>query len=274
MARSGFGGLFLVAGERSNGTRIHLFADFSGGFGTRDQVLVPNALTLDYQGAIELTPTAPRVCVFGERLRLRALRATATRSIMSTQESSPSSLPSRDVVFGPGPVFIRWTPTVADEYPELVGEVEQFDAGQRDAAQQAVSWLQDRSLLLPAESVARLLLGDGHLIGFYALASGSTELTRSQRRALGASDRRTQPATLLTQIARDIRAPSGTGGQLLLHAIAVTQRGARQIAATLLALDPHDSETAQMWKGSFGFRDSAGPGPGGHERRLWIPLSS
>lgn len=194
--------------------------------------------------------------------------------IMSAQESSPPSLPSREVVLGSGPVFVRWTPAVADEYPELVGEVEQLDAGQRDAAQQAVSWLRDRSLSVPAESVARLLLDGGHLLGFYALASGATELTRSQRRALGASDRRTQPATLLTQIARDIRAPPGTGGQLLLHAIAVTRRGAREIAATMLALDPHDSETAQMWKNRFGFRDSAGPGPGGHERRLWIPLAS
>ncbi len=171
-------------------------------------------------------------------------------------------------------MFVRWTPAAAGEYPELVREVEQFDAGQRDAAQQAVSWLRDRSLLVPAESVARLLLDNGHLLGFYALASGATELTRSQRRALGGSDRRTQPATLLTQIARDTRAPSGTGGQLLLHAVAVTRRGARQIAATMLALDPHDSETAQMWKDRFGFRDSAGPGPGGHERRLWMPLTS
>jgi hypothetical protein len=61
---------------------------------------------------------------------------------------------------------------------------------------------------------------------------------------------------------------------LLLHAVAVTRRGARQIAATMLALDPHDSETAQMWKNRFGFRASAGPGPGGHEHRLWIPLAS
>jgi len=42
MERCRFGGPFLVAGERPNGTRIHLFADFSGGFGTGDRALVPN----------------------------------------------------------------------------------------------------------------------------------------------------------------------------------------------------------------------------------------
>ncbi len=121
----------------------------------------------------------------------------------------------RDVVLGPGPVFLRWTP-----------------------------------------------------------ASASTELTRSQRRALGASDRRTQPATLLTQIARDVRAPDGTGAQLLQHAWALARRSAGEIAATVLALDPYHSETAQMWINRWGFHDSAGPGPGGHEHRLWIPLAS
>ncbi len=189
-------------------------------------------------------------------------------------QTTPSGPPPRDVVLGPGPVFLRWTPASAEEYPQLVRQVAQFDAGERDAAQQAASWLWERSLLVPAESVARLLLDNGRLLGFYALASGATELTRSQRRALGASDRRTQPATLLTQIARDVRAPAGTGGQLLLHAVALARRAAQEIAATMLALDPHDSETAKMWIDRYGFRDSAGPGPGGHEHRLWIPLAS
>ena len=38
----------------------------------------------------------------------------------------------------------------------LVEEVAQFDAGQRDAAQQAVSWLRERSLFVPAEEVVRI----------------------------------------------------------------------------------------------------------------------
>jgi len=187
----------------------------------------------------------------------------------STGEQAP-----RSVVLGPGPVFLRWTPASAEEYPELVAEIAVFDAGEREAAKQAASWLRERSLLVPAESVTRLLLDNGHLVGFYALASGATELTRSQRRALGASDRRTQPATLLTQIARDIRAPDGTGSQLLQHAWAIAQRGADEIAATVLAVDPYDSQTAEMWVNHWGFHDSAGPGPGGQEQRLWIPLAS
>jgi hypothetical protein len=178
-----------------------------------------------------------------------------------------------DFIFGPGPVFLRWTPASAEEYPEFVREVAQFDAGKRDAGQQAARWLRERSLPAPAESVTRLLLDNGRLLGFYALASGATELTRSQRRALGAGDRRTQPATLLTQIARDVRAPAGTGGRLLQHSWAVARRAAGVIAATVLALDPYDTQTAEMWIKRWGFHDSAGPGPGGHEHRLWIPLT-
>ena len=110
------------------------------------------------------------------------------------------------------------------------------------------------------------------MLGFYALASGSAELTVSQRRELGGSGRRTQPATLLSQIARDIRAPAGTGGVLILHAVAVARRGARQIAATVFTLDPYDSDTAEMWKKRYGFRESAAPGPGADELRPWIPI--
>lgn len=168
---------------------------------------------------------------------------------------------------------MRWTPTQAAEYPELAAQVADFDAGDRDAALYAASWLRDRSLIVPAESVARLLLSDGRLLGFYALASGSAELTRSQRRELGGSDRRTQPATILTQIARAHSSPSGTGAQLLQHAWAVALRGATEIAATVLALDPYDSQTAEMWINRWGFHKSAGPGPGGHEHRLWLPLT-
>jgi hypothetical protein len=40
----------------------------------------------------------------------------------------------------------------------------------------------------------------------------------------------------------------------------------------MLALDPYDSDTAEMWKSRYGFRESAGPGPGADELRLWIPL--
>ena len=161
---------------------------------------------------------------------------------------------------GPGVVWLASVPLMIETLREVAGPV------------RAVSWLRERSLNVPAESVARLLLDNGKVLGFYALASGSAELTVSQRRELGGSERRTQPATLLSQIARDIRAPAGTGGVLILHAVAVARRGARQIAATMFTLDPYDSDTAEMWKRSYGFRDSAGPGPGGDELRLWIPL--
>src|ERR1700678_4300461 len=110
---------------------------------------------------------------------------------------------------GRGVVWLASVPLMIETLREVAGPV------------RAVSWLRERSLNVPAESVARLLLDNGKVLGFYALASGSAELTVSQRRELGGSERRTQPATLLSQIARDIRAPAGTGGVLLLHAVAV-----------------------------------------------------
>jgi hypothetical protein len=181
---------------------------------------------------------------------------------------------SRAALFGEGPVFLRWTPARAAEYPDLLDQVMGFDPGVREAARQAAEWLRKRSLLVPAESVARLLLDRGRLLGFYALAGGSAELTRSQRREVGESDRRTQPATILTQIARDSQSPDGTGRQLLLHALAVAQRSALEIASTVFALDPHDEETAKMWTTRYGFRESAGFAPGREDiRRLWIPLT-
>jgi len=42
LERSRFGGPLLVAVEPCNGTRIRLFADFSGEFGTGSRALVPN----------------------------------------------------------------------------------------------------------------------------------------------------------------------------------------------------------------------------------------
>lgn len=187
------------------------------------------------------------------------------------QHSNPSF---RASVFGPGPVFVHWTAARATEYPELAAQVADFDAGDRDAALHAASWLRDRSLVQPSESVARLLLDEGRLLGFYALASGSAELTVSQRRKLEGSSRRTQPATILTQIARERRSPPGTGAQMVQHAIAVARRAASEIAATVLAVDPHDADTMDMWMRRYGFEESAGSVGGADEPRLWIRLSS
>jgi len=47
-----------------------------------------------------------------------------------------------------------------------------------------------------------------------------------------------------------------------------------QIAATMVALDPHDADTAEMWIKRYGFRASAGPPAGADEPRLWIRLTS
>jgi len=64
------------------------------------------------------------------------------------------------------------------------------------------------------------------------------------------------------------------GTQLLNHAIGAAQKAAEQSAATVLALDPYDEETAKMWAGK-GFRNSRTP-VHGHDslKRMWIPLEA
>ncbi len=174
------------------------------------------------------------------------------------------------IILGPGPVFVRWRPNVAAAVPALRQAVADFDPGEREAAQACAAWLREHGLDEPQESIPYLMLDRGALLGFYALANGSTELRVRQREELGVQ-RRTQPAAIITQLARAADHP-GVGQRLLQHAAVTARRLSVYSAATVLALDPFDDETAEMWKERFGFQESAGQDPGGKRPRLFVPL--
>jgi hypothetical protein len=107
------------------------------------------------------------------------------------------------------------------------------------------------------------------------IAELRAELSRRDRAMLGAH-RRTQPAVLLTQIARAENTDAQTGRTLVLHAIATARKAAAYSAATVRALDPYDAPTSEMWQTRYEFRPSAAAGLGRRSdlARLWLPLQT
>lgn len=169
--------------------------------------------------------------------------------------------------------WVRWNARAAEQYPEIIGMIEAFDAGARPAAQAAVAWLRESALA--GESVAYLLIEDDELLGFYALTAGEVELSSKHRKDYGLAHP-TQGAVLVTQLARSAR-HDVDGGLLLQDAIGVAAEIAGQIGATVLAVDPFDAETAEMWKRRFKLRSSrtvvpAHDDPEGKLKRLYVPL--
>lgn len=169
------------------------------------------------------------------------------------------------------PVFVPWRRDVADALPTLHTAIAAFDPGDRLAAHASALWLRDHALSAPPTSATRLLVRDGTLLGFYALANGQAELSSSHQKRLG-SRRPTQPAVVLTQIARHTDAPPGTGRQLFDASVSTGRLATRFSGATIIALDPFDEATAEMWRARYGFRASRTPASNGL-KRLWTPLN-
>jgi hypothetical protein len=186
--------------------------------------------------------------------------------------ASPGRLDDvRELLAGADPSFVLWRPERAEQLPELVEAVAQFDAGDRPAAVAAVRWLQDQALREPFESATRLCVARNEVLGFYALANGAVVMRSSHRKHLGARYP-TQPAVIVTWIAKS--ATHEFDGSLLVeHAIGAALRVSRESAATVLALDPYDTETAEMWRSRYGFKNSAENAPGGDLPRMFLPLT-
>lgn len=161
-------------------------------------------------------------------------------------------------------------PPRGEELPsELLLAFDDFDAGERAAAQAAGAWLRTRAVAAHQTSRTRLLIAAGHVEGFYSLASAQVELSEHDRRRVGVDPVRV-PATLVTWIAKDRRAEI-EGKLLLLHAAATARRAAELQATSVLVVDPFDDETAAMWRERYGFRPSA---EARRPKRLWLPLQT
>ena len=168
------------------------------------------------------------------------------------------------------PTFIRLQPEY-QAISELVEAIEGFDAGDLPGAMDRVEWLREYAFRFPEESATRLYMQAGRLLGFYALANGQVELMPRQVDDAGGLSK-TQPAVLLTQIARAYEA-EGAGTPMFLHALGVARRATYYSAATVIGLDPDSEEVAErVWREKYGFRDSKQPGPGRDLPRMWRPL--
>jgi hypothetical protein len=169
-----------------------------------------------------------------------------------------------------GDFFVTFNAANVERFPELTARVKGFDAGARPASVAATSWLNSIDVTQPQESVTTLYFRDGELVGFYALASGQAELRQKDRKRLGLG-RPTQPAVLLTWIAKSAHHDCD-GEKLLKDAVYRALKAAEYVAATVLALDPFDEGTAELWQRKYGFLKASPPRPGVALPRLIVPL--
>lgn len=166
--------------------------------------------------------------------------------------------------------------TIRDDIPVpdfLIEACDRLDAGGSPAGKAANDWVRSALREPPTSARIHLHVGDGSVRGYYALASAEVELTRRDRASVAATVRRA-PASLVAWIARDINSTT-TGRELLLHAAANARRVAKLQGTSVLALDPFDEETANLWITRYGFRECAPPLTGPPPRplsRLWLPL--
>jgi len=160
-------------------------------------------------------------------------------------------------------------PRADEEIPsELAVAITAFDAGERSAARAAAEWLKQDARRHYDTARTRLLVADGRVLGFYALASAQVRLTGDDReQSFGGVDH-SIPAALIAWIAKAHEA-GVDGGEILLHAAATARRAADQQATAVLVVDPYDDDTSEMWQQRFGFRSSAGR----NSKRLWLPLA-
>jgi hypothetical protein len=180
--------------------------------------------------------------------------------------------PARNPLVDPGDFTVGLTRANCDRFPGLAERIATFDAGDRPSARAAVDWLQMIDVDGPQESVTTLFFLDGALVGFFALANAQVELTSGRRKKLDLH-RATQPAVLVTWIAKSSR-HAFDGTELVKEATYQALKAAEYSAATLLALDPFDEATAEMWRRNYGFFDTKLPRPGGDLKRLAIVLQA
>lgn len=157
-------------------------------------------------------------------------------------------------------------------HPEFEAAIAAFDAGPLPAGQEAATWLQEHGL--DGESQTYLAIVDDELVGFYALTAGAVEISGNARKKLGVIHP-TQGAILITWLAKSFR-HDFDGALLLKDAIGIAQEIAEKVAATVIALDPFDLETAEMWRRRFGMRNSLTklrtPEGDPELKRMFLPL--
>lgn len=167
--------------------------------------------------------------------------------------------------------WVRLSRTLLREEPELQAAIERFRAPDTPAGREAERWLQKQVGQL-GWIQTYVLMREGAVAAFHSLRMGEARLfTRDQKR-VGVSHP-SQGAIIVVWLARaadaDVDAET-----ILSHAVGIGQGAARSVGASLIALDPYDSTSDEMWR-RLGFRRSATPhtGADGAElRRLFRAL--
>jgi hypothetical protein len=182
--------------------------------------------------------------------------------------------------------WFRWTPEVAREEvdgelvnQDLIDAVAEFQSMDTEAGEAATDFLQNRALDNHPSTMTRLLKRGGRIHAFYAICSGSFELSQSQRdepeigAALGVAQgfrlHPTQPTSTVAWLAKHREADQDVNSALIMaHAIYTAQVVARQQGNVALAVDPYrgDEFLEDHWTG-LGFRRAHGK-----RTRLWFPL--
>ncbi len=165
------------------------------------------------------------------------------------------------------PSWLTLPPSKIELPRELTAAIDAFDAGERQAARAASDWLRKEAHASYDTARTRLLVADGRVLGFYALASAQVALSTEQRaRSFGGVPHVSIAASLVAWMAKAAGAQVD-GRELLLHAVATARRASVLQATAVLVVDPFDEETGEMWQQRFGFRRSA------EKRRLWLSLT-
>lgn len=167
--------------------------------------------------------------------------------------------------------WLEWTEEVAGEREDAARAVAAFTSLDNAAGREAARWLREDAAGAYPATVTRLLLAEGAVQGFYSLSMGAVELSTSHQRVASVTHPR-QGAVLITWLARSSTPALESVTELLLrHAVGIGRRAARDVGATVLALDPFDEATAALWQERWRFRRSRTQLPG-KPHRLWQPL--
>lgn len=166
----------------------------------------------------------------------------------------------------------EWSQEVAEARPDIEAAVAKFQARQDlEAGRAATEWIRERAAGAHPGSVTYLLVADGAVQGYYSTSMSEVRLSSGDQRKLDEHHPR-QGAVLITWLARaDDAIIADVAKQLLLHVVGIAREHASAIGATVLALDPYDEATADMWRDRFGFRSSQTDRVD-KPRRMWMPL--
>lgn len=157
---------------------------------------------------------------------------------------------------------------------DLAQKIAEFESLDKPAGREASRWLREDAFANDGLTKTRVLVSEERVEGFIATCFGSVDLTRGGEKRLGVPrrlQRRQVPAFIVCWVAKH-RASEVPGAQLMLTAVALARDAKRNSGLAALALDPHDEEVAEMWRGApWHFRKCRDRGDS-RPTRLYIPI--